>query len=101
MGNNDDKLDEAIEAPHAELEVRDNREASRFEATIDGQIGFLEYERQPNAFVFMHTEVPESLRGHGVANRLAKVGLDTARAEHLPVVARCPFVRAYLRKHHA
>ena len=83
----------------SELVVRDHREASRFEAIIDGHIAFLQYERRPDALVFLHTEVPEMLRGRGIANQLAKVGLQFARAEGLPIVVQCPFVRAYLREH--
>ncbi len=79
--------------------VRDHREASRFEVVQDGQVAFLQYERQPKAFVFVHTEVPETLRGRGIGSLLAKVGLESARAEGLPIVVRCPFVRAYLEKH--
>jgi predicted GNAT family acetyltransferase len=92
----DGHLDEALTP---ELAVRDHREASRFEAVIDGQVAFLQYERRPDAFVFLHTEVPESQRGRGIATLLAKVGLQSARAEGLPIVVRCPFVRAYLQKH--
>jgi predicted GNAT family acetyltransferase len=89
-----------VESSHAsELAVRDHREASRFEAVRDGQVAFLQYERRPDAFVFLHTEVPEPLRGRGIASQLAKVALESARAEGLPIVVRCPFVRAYLQKH--
>jgi hypothetical protein len=49
--------------------------------------------------VLVHTEVPPSLRGHHVGERLVKAGLDAARTERLRVVAVCPFVRAYLRRH--
>ena len=91
-----------VDSAHASgLAVRDNREASRFEAVSDGQVAFLQYERRPDAFVFLHAEVPESLRGRGIANQLARVGLQSARAEGLPIVVRCPFVRAYLEKHRA
>jgi predicted GNAT family acetyltransferase len=83
----------------SELAVRDHREASRFEAVRDGQVAFLQYERRPDAFVFLHTEVPEPLRGQGIATQLVTVALQSARAEGLPIVVRCPFVRAYLQKH--
>jgi predicted GNAT family acetyltransferase len=83
----------------SELVVRDNADASRFEAVIEGQVAFLQYERRPDAFVFLHTEVPEAFRGRGIAGLLAEAGLRSARAEGLPIVVRCPFVRAYLRKH--
>ena len=33
------------------------------------------------------------------ASELAKVGLETGRAEGLAIEVRCPFVREYLRKH--
>ena len=46
-----------------------------------------------------HTEVPESLRGRGIAQRLARAALEYAREQGLAVVPNCPFVRAYIRKH--
>ena len=62
-----------VESPRlSELVVRDHREASRFEAVVDGHIAFLQYDRRPDAFVLLHTEVPESLRGRGIATRLAQ-----------------------------
>jgi predicted GNAT family acetyltransferase len=79
--------------------VRDRPEANRLEAVVDGQVAFLQYERRPDAFVLAHTEVPASLRGKGVASALAKAGLALARSAGLPIVVRCPFVRAYLQKH--
>jgi predicted GNAT family acetyltransferase len=84
----------------SELAVRDHHEVNRFEAVVDGQVAFLQYEKRPDAFVLLHTEVPESLRGKGIASQLAKVGLQSARESGLPIVVHCPFVRAYLRKHH-
>jgi len=79
--------------------VRDHPEMSRYEAVVDGGGAFLAYERHPAAIVFVHTEVPESLRGQGIASQLAKTALEAARSAGVRVVARCPFVRAYLRKH--
>ncbi len=80
-------------------DVRDNVDLQRFEIAIDGQTAFLTYERKPNAMVFIHTEVPPPLQGRGLANVLAKAGLEAARAEGLMIVAVCPVVRAYLVKH--
>jgi predicted GNAT family acetyltransferase len=79
--------------------VRDNPAASRFEAVVDGQLAFLQYERQPNAIVIVHTEVPESLRERGIASRLVSAALEALRAEGMPLIVRCPFVRDYLRTH--
>ena len=79
--------------------VLDRPEASRFEAVVDGQAAFLQYERRPHSFVLAHTEVPNALRGQGVGNALARFALASARAEGVTIVVRCPFVRAYLQKH--
>src|SRR6266699_703854 len=54
--------------------VADNRAASRFELVKNGQLAFLSYERKPDVMLFVHTEVPPSLRGHHVGERLVKAG---------------------------
>jgi predicted GNAT family acetyltransferase len=79
--------------------VTDNRAARRFEVVVDGQTAFLAYERTPTSLVLVHTEVPPSLRGRHLADVLAKAAIDAGHAERLPIVALCPFVKAYLRKH--
>jgi uncharacterized protein len=79
--------------------VRDNREIQRFELTAEGETAFLVYERNPDALVLIHTEVPDRLRGHHFGEQLVVAALDAARRERRRVVAVCPFVRAYLRKH--
>jgi uncharacterized protein len=81
------------------VNVIDNREASRFELAIDGQTAFLNYERTPDALRLIHTEVPEAFRGRGFGEMLVKAALEAGRADGLGIVAVCPFVRAYLRRH--
>jgi uncharacterized protein len=80
-------------------EVIDNREASQFELVVDGQTAVLAYKRTPASLVLVHTEVPPSLRGHHLGDRLAQAALDAGRAEGLQIVATCPFVKEYMRKH--
>jgi len=85
--------------PSAEFVVRDNPEESRLETEVNGEIATLSYERHPHAVVLVETEVPPSLRGRGVANALAKWAIETAERDGLRVVAACPFVRAYIKRH--
>src|SRR5262249_57222948 len=80
-------------------EVIDNREASRFELTLDGALSVLEYERLRQSLVLLHTEVAPALRGRHIADALAKAAIESAHAAGLQIVARCPFVQAYLRRH--
>ena len=79
--------------------VNDNREAHRFEIVVDGQSAFLNYRRTPDELILVHTEVPPPLRGQHLAEALVKAALAAARTEGLRIVAVCPFVKAYLRKH--
>jgi predicted GNAT family acetyltransferase len=79
--------------------VIDNAQAQRFEMTVDGETAVLEYQRTPRSIVLVHTEVPPALRGRHLADDLAKAAIDQAHAEKLQIVAVCPFVRAYVRKH--
>ena len=82
-----------------EVAVQDDRAAGRFELHVDGQVAFLTYRRSGGNISLDHTEVPESLRGRGIADRLARAALESARSEGLAVVPVCPFVKAYIRRH--
>ena len=79
--------------------VENNEAAQRFEAKVDTYLALMYYRRAGEAIVFTHTEVPEALEGHGIANKLAKTALEQARAERLAVVPLCPFVASYIRRH--
>ena len=81
------------------MTVTDNPALSRFELPVDGQTAVLTYERRPGVMKLIHTEVPEPYRGRGFGEMLVKAALAQSRAEGMRVVAVCPFVRAYLRKH--
>jgi predicted GNAT family acetyltransferase len=82
-----------------EFVVRDNPEMSRLETEVGGQLATLRYERHPHAVVLVETDVPPALRGRGIANTLAKWAIETAERDGLRVVAACPFVQAYMRRH--
>ena len=88
-------------APPAAAAVADNRALTRFELAVNGETAFLIYERTHDALTLIHTEVPPSLRGHHVGDRLVAAALEAARSAGLRVVAVCPFAKAYLRKHPA
>ena len=79
--------------------VIDNPEAHRFELTVAGETAVLNYERTEKSIILVHTEVPPALRGRHLADALAKAAIDRGHADGLQVVAVCPFVKAYLRKH--
>ena len=83
-----------------DLVVRDAADASRYEARIDDQLaGASYYERDGSVTVFLHTEVDPAFEGKGVGGRLVQGALDDVRRQGGRVVARCPFVRAWLERH--
>ena len=81
------------------LKVLNNPADHRFELTIHGETAFLDYGLDPPSIRLRHTEVPQKLRGGGVGNALVRAALDHARREGLKVIVRCPFVRAYVKRH--
>ncbi|PPK66408.1 GNAT family N-acetyltransferase [Actinokineospora auranticolor] len=82
------------------VEVTDVAERHRFEATVDGRFaGYAEYIRSHTVVVYPHTEVDSSFEGHGVGGALARAALDDARERGLPVLATCPFIAAWMRRH--
>jgi predicted GNAT family acetyltransferase len=81
--------------------ITDNRTTNRFELSVHGEMAFLLYERTRDVLTLIHTEVPTALRGHHLGEALVEAALQSARSAGVRVVAVCPFVRAYMRKHPA
>lgn len=71
----------------------------RYEARVDGHLATLTYALDGNTIIYLHTEVPSALEGHGVGARLARTALDEARDQGRSIVPLCPFVAAYIRRH--
>ena len=71
----------------------------RFEAIISETRALVTYQRSPGRITFLHTEVPPSLEGQGLAAKLVRVALEFARAQNLQVVPLCPYVSSFIRKH--
>lgn len=81
------------------LNVRDNRQAGRYELETDGGIAFAAYQRQGDALVFTHTEVPPALQGQGIATRLIAGALADVRDNGLKAIPACAFVIDYFARH--
>jgi predicted GNAT family acetyltransferase len=79
--------------------VRHNLADGRFEIAVESRKAILQYRRSGDTIRLIHTEVPEPLRGRGLANQLVRAALDYAHFNQLKVVPICPFVKLYLEKH--
>jgi predicted GNAT family acetyltransferase len=73
---------------------------SRFELEEMGETAYLEFDLDSAGWItLLHTEVPDALRGRGIAGELAKTGLEYARDNQLKVDVVCPLVANYISKH--
>ena len=83
------------------VDVRDNPEASRVEALLDGEVvGFSTYKnRSETVRSFLHTEVDDRMEGQGVGGQLVRGVMDAAREQGFRILPSCSFVRSYMREH--
>lgn len=70
----------------------------RFVLVVDNQQAYLEYDLMPRHGIdFTYTFVPETLRGHGIAEKLVRTGLAWAREQGFEIEASCWYVQRFLR----
>ena len=81
------------------LTVTHDRAAQRFEALVEGGRCVVDYRRVGGVMHIVHTEVPASLQGQGLAAALVQAVLDQARALGWRVRPVCSYVAAYMRRH--
>lgn len=80
--------------------VNHNADTRRFETeAADGALAFLDYTIERNRITLEHTFVPDQLRGKGVAANLARAALSEARQHHWRVIAHCPYVAGFIKRH--
>ena len=81
------------------IDIRQNTEANRFEALLNGEAAFVSYEIADGSINLYHTEVPPAFEGEGIGQALVRTALEFAREQGLSVIPSCPFVAAYIRRH--
>ena len=83
-----------------DIQIKHDKEAQEFTADLEGDQAELAYAMpEEDVIDFQHTFVPEKFRNAGVANQLIESGLQYAQAEKFKVIASCPAVSAYVRRH--
>jgi uncharacterized protein len=79
--------------------VRDNPALNRYELQLGDVTAFVTYIREPGRITLIHTEVPKELGGRGVGTALAAGVLADIRSRGEKVIAKCPFIAAFIRSH--
>jgi hypothetical protein len=83
---------------NADLVVRHNPAASRYETEVDGHLALAEYAEEGDRIVFTHTYVPPELRSRGIAEKLVRAVLEEARREGRRIVPQCSYVALFIRR---
>lgn len=87
--------------------VRHEPDAKRFVLNLEGveEDAVLHYEEssrgETTIFDFVHTEVPEAMRGRGMAAALVRTACEYARSNDVKVVPTCSYVVNYLQRNPA
>lgn len=80
-------------------EIINNEELLQFEYREGNELATLTYKFYKKDIAFMHTNVPDTLAGKGIASALAASAFEYAKRINKKVMVYCPFVAAYLKKH--
>lgn len=84
----------------AELELRNNPEAFRYEAIEDDTlVSQIDYTVNGDVVSFTHTGTPVAHRNRGLAAQLTAFALDDVRASGRKVAPLCPYTAAYVTSH--
>lgn len=82
-----------------EIDIRNDEQKMQFEYSENGEVARLEYRFYKKNIAMMHTVVPETMKGKGIASALAAKAFEYAKEKKKLVMVYCPFVAAYVKRH--
>lgn len=81
------------------LDIKHQVNTCRFETCVEGQTAYVEYVVRDGELIVVHTYVPKSLSGRGIASELVKEAYGYADREGLGCKATCSYALAWLARH--
>ncbi|KAA0079084.1 N-acetyltransferase [Mycolicibacterium sp. P9-64] len=77
-----------------------DKKTDEFTISVDGKsVGLEAFAERDGQRIFHHTEIDDAFGGRGLGTVLIAEALATTRADGLRIVAVCPMVAGYLKKH--
>jgi uncharacterized protein len=80
------------------MDITNNPAEKRFELKVGENVAALYYSMFENKLYLNHTDVPEALKGQGLAGKLVEGALEYARTNNLPIVPMCPYANKYIQR---
>jgi len=77
----------------------DNKDLCRFELQIEDDFAYINYSRDGQLVSLNHTEVPETLKGRGVAETLVEKTFRYVENSELKIVPLCSYIGIFLQRH--
>lgn len=82
------------------MNVEHEPQSNRFIVPLSGDgKAMLNYQMIGDVMNIMHTEVPDSHEGEGIASELVRSALEWARKEGKQVEATCRFAKNWIERH--
>lgn len=82
-----------------QIAIEDVPAENRFVHRTDEGDAQLVYRAEDDRLILVHTEVPESLGGRGIAGQLVKAAVERARRTGETIAPWCPYARAWIERH--
>jgi predicted GNAT family acetyltransferase len=82
-----------------DIEVINNKDHLRFEVSLNGEYGYIDYRFYKKDIAFMHTFVPDAFKGKGIASKMAVTALNFAKSQGKKIMLYCPFMSGYVKQH--
>lgn len=79
--------------------MKNNKELSRYELEISGEIVYANYRREGNILHIDYVFAPEELRGSGAAGKLMEEVAKMAREEKIKINPICGYAVMWLKRH--
>lgn len=95
-------MDHQLTSPHSDSfrsRIVNNTDLQQFELHVNGYTGIITYHLKGAVIELFHTEIPEPLRGNGLATMLTEHVLNYAKDNHLLIIPYCPFISHYIDQH--
>lgn len=80
-------------------DIKHQPEELRFETEVEGIKAYLEYRLVNHSLDIIHTYVPPTLEGRGIANVLTQTAYEYALAHGLKPEATCSYAVMWLKRH--